>query len=183
MSRTPSAAIGRRICELLLDRKHTQTWLAHRVGVRQPIVSAWINGADISVTDLVDIAAAFKLPVTALCPELGDQVAHLLTAIREVDPSRNGTANAPDAEARYRRRNALVYRLMAAALTLGWHAGIGFGEIEPGVTWPIVYVDLPAGQVSWHVVPYPQPWDGHTNDEKYQRCFAYVHERDTAATS
>jgi hypothetical protein len=51
--------------------------------------------------------------------------------------------------------------------------------------WPVVYVDSPAGQLSWHlskddldlfphvpVVPADDSraqWDGHTTEEKYER--------------
>lgn len=47
--------------------------------------------------------------------------------------------------------------------------------------WPIVYVETPTGQASWHVSPqdtdlFPHvkfgtdaEWDGHTTDEKYAR--------------
>jgi hypothetical protein len=50
--------------------------------------------------------------------------------------------------------------------------------------WPVLYVMLPTGQASWHVSPNDLPifahveqatapdgpaWDGHTNDEKYER--------------
>lgn len=47
--------------------------------------------------------------------------------------------------------------------------------------WPIVYIDLPTGQVSWHISPedwwvcaniprrHGAIWDGHSTDEKYGR--------------
>lgn len=61
--------------------------------------------------------------------------------------------------------------------------------------WAIVYIDLPANQVSWHIAPAdldlfthvdsyaPLPgqaiWDGHTTEEKYNRLeFATAAEAD-----
>lgn len=47
--------------------------------------------------------------------------------------------------------------------------------------WPVVYVELPTGQASWHISPddwwifacvprkHGAPWDGHTTEDKYQR--------------
>lgn len=48
--------------------------------------------------------------------------------------------------------------------------------------WPIVYLETPAGQLSWHIAAcdvelFPalptvtgrNPWDGHDTDEKYRR--------------
>jgi hypothetical protein len=59
-----------------------------------------------------------------------------------------------------------------------------FGADPHAPDWPVLYVDLPTGQASWHVSPADLPifkwvdsvtspagpaWDGHTNDEKYDR--------------
>lgn len=35
--------------------------------------------------------------------------------------------------------------------------------------WPVLYIDLPSGQVSWHMPAYPGRWDQHTTQEKYDR--------------
>lgn len=48
--------------------------------------------------------------------------------------------------------------------------------------WPIIYIDTPSGQLSWHIsendldlfghVPWSNEsglWDGHTTEEKYER--------------
>ncbi len=66
------------------------------------------------------------------------------------------------------------------AVVMGWRVGMARheGEWEDDWRW-IVYIDLPAGQVSWHIhdserewfnLPdYPGVWDGHTTEEKYAR--------------
>lgn len=89
----------------------------------------------------------------------------------------NGTpaGNAPDpASAVYRERAHLVAHL--AAVYPSW---LGVDEAEP--EWPVVYVDTPEGQLSWHIAPGDlglfahvqrddgAVWDGHTTAEKYAR--------------
>lgn len=78
----------------------------------------------------------------------------------------------------YAERNKLV-----AALSKIFPASV---ERHEGEDWEddwrnVVYIDLPTGQASWHIhdsevkffehLPFGEgrKWDGHTNDEKYQR--------------
>lgn len=92
---------------------------------------------------------------------VGDFVSQLLTEIEAAD-----TAGA------YEERNRHVYELLAVAAQSGWPHGIRIDPADP--EWPVVYVELPvAGQVSWHVPQYADPWDGHTTDEKYERAARY----------
>ena len=86
----------------------------------------------------------------------------------------------------YRERDRLVALVAHMARGFGWNAGLGrhvdkLGEPPWEDDWRnIVFIDMPAGQVSWHVhdsemhlfeglPPYPDPWDGHTTAEKYDR--------------
>jgi hypothetical protein len=85
-----------------------------------------------------------------------------------------------DKNAAYQERDQLVALL--AALYPSWlgrdlSAGEGWGNV--------VYVDLPTGQVSWHVHDSEMPlfrhvsplggtWDGHSTDEKYARVQALI---------
>lgn len=86
---------------------------------------------------------------------------------------------APTLDAAYRERNALVAGLIRVG---GFRAEIVMAPDTEG--WWIVYVETPAGQLSWHVSPddmdlfsdwpvafgtHRSPWDGHTTDEKYRR--------------
>jgi hypothetical protein len=75
----------------------------------------------------------------------------------------------------YRERNAVV-----AALVRLFPDGGYLSSEEGDDEWRIYYVDLPTGQVSWHVGredwdlfagigPYRREWDGHDTDEKYRR--------------
>jgi len=77
----------------------------------------------------------------------------------------------------YWERNQLVLAL--TKLYKSW------SSIEPQEPeWLIIFIELPTGQVSWHVpkaeydqyfshLPVePNVWDGHTTEEKYDRLRA-----------
>jgi len=82
-------------------------------------------------------------------------------------------------------RDKLVALVARMALELGFFAGIGKHEDKPGEVWEddwrnIIFIDLPTGQVSWHIhdselpmfdfLPeYKKKWDGHDTEEKYRR--------------
>jgi hypothetical protein len=81
----------------------------------------------------------------------------------------------PEVDNAYRERNQLVAALIRLT---DWPAWAGFDAGAPGYT--VVYVESPAGQLSWHVRddeldqfgPLPLlagKWDGHTTREKYER--------------
>lgn len=85
----------------------------------------------------------------------------------------------------YNERNMVVVGLAKLALHLNYKAGIGKHEPAGAPDWDpewlnVVYVDLPSGQVSWHVhddemylfdflPPYEGKWDGHSTSLKYNR--------------
>lgn len=85
-------------------------------------------------------------------------------------------------DAAYVERNKCVALIARMAVALGLDAGLGRHE---GEDWEddwrnIVFVDLPSGQVSWHIHDsdlgwfeflgqYKGVWDGHSTEEKYQR--------------
>ena len=66
----------------------------------------------------------------------------------------------------------LVFLALAYATQLGFAAGVRIDPAEP--TWPTVYIELPTGQVSWHMPEHPTAWDGHDTTEKYRRVREYV---------
>lgn len=88
-------------------------------------------------------------------------------------------------DAAYTERDKCLVLIALMAQRLGIKTGIGLHVDKPGETWDadwrtILFIDLPAGQVSWHihdgearwfyfVGAYDGEWDGHTTDEKYQR--------------
>lgn len=92
----------------------------------------------------------------------------------------------------FRERAALV-----AFLTNIYPASIAYNDPdEPD--WPVVYVETPEGQLSWHIheddldlfngvdirrgADAPA-WDGHSTDEKYQRLSRLNPWKDCAPTA
>ncbi len=86
-------------------------------------------------------------------------------------------------EEAYFDRNQLALAFARMALRAGWTAGLG---VEPEDSdWPVLYVDTPEGQISWHLPAsevdletwpnYPGSWDGHDVDQKRRRLAALIH--------
>lgn len=83
----------------------------------------------------------------------------------------------------YAERAQCVVALARAARAMGLR--VGFGEDPKEPSWPVLFIDLPSGQVSWHfsaddratlapdIGRYDGVWDGHTTDEKYARLAAW----------
>jgi hypothetical protein len=81
----------------------------------------------------------------------------------------------------YWERNQLV-----AALSRWYPSYVTLApDTLPDENWHIVFIETPAGQLSWHVhasemghfahlddIAPGRPWDGHTTDEKYERLRA-----------
>ena len=76
----------------------------------------------------------------------------------------------------YFDRNQAVQLLAKYAMQAGHTVGWNDNPDEP--SWPILLIDLPEGQVSWHIPqaevvltapPYIGQWDGHTVVEKRRR--------------
>ncbi|AGB41081.1 hypothetical protein Halha_1132 [Halobacteroides halobius DSM 5150] len=72
----------------------------------------------------------------------------------------------------YEARNKAVLRAMSLALEKGYEAGIRMDYTKP--EYPVVYIELPTGQVSWHLPEHRKEWDGHTTEEKYNRIEQYL---------
>lgn len=79
----------------------------------------------------------------------------------------------------YRDRNLAVLALARLAIKSGHRAGLRDRDSD----WPIVTIDLPTGQVTWHIpraeappdLPdYPDEWDGHNLAQKQERVRAFA---------
>jgi hypothetical protein len=79
----------------------------------------------------------------------------------------------------YVDRNLGVQVLALLAMRQGYRIGIRNREDD----WPILYVDLPTGQVSWHIPKdeivaffpdYPGEWDSHDLKEKRDRLRRFL---------
>ena len=87
----------------------------------------------------------------------------------------------------YAERDKCVYAVAALAEKLGYPVGMA-KHPDNDVDWDddwmnIVSIELPTGQVTWHIhddeMPYFErfpkignQWDGHSTEEKYQRVLA-----------
>lgn len=69
-------------------------------------------------------------------------------------------------------RYGLVWQALALAVECGIAAGVRIDPAEP--EWPVVYIDLPTGQTSWHMPQFANEWDGHDTTEKYRRVREFV---------
>lgn len=88
-------------------------------------------------------------------------IANLLLQIEIEDVKRN-----------YPVRNKLIYAAVTNAQFFGMEAGF---RIDPNEEeWPVAYIELPTGQVSWHLPRHVKEWDGHTTEEKYRRIHDYA---------
>lgn len=72
----------------------------------------------------------------------------------------------------YAARNILIYEALPIALHAGLKAGIRIDLNEPD--WPVIYIELPTGQITYHVEPHPISWDGHTTPEKIARVRSFI---------
>ncbi len=98
----------------------------------------------------------------------GGMVSMYLDMAAEADPSNPANSVADDEiQERYAERNRCIWMALAFAAGAGWSCGVKIDPIE--ADWPIVFIDLPTGQVSWHMPAYPRDWDGHTVEQKYDR--------------
>lgn len=85
----------------------------------------------------------------------------------------------------YFDRNQAVMALAKLALRQGFKTGLRIDPNEPD--WPVLMIDLPSGQVGWHLPKheiygtwpeYTQEWDGHTVTEKRRRLERFLRDDD-----
>lgn len=96
-------------------------------------------------------------------PSYGDQLrlAVILSAVRQADEVKD-----------YELRNKGILTAMVTCLAIGYPAGVRFDPQEP--EWPVVYMELPTGQISYHIPQFPEAWDNHTVEEKNARLESFV---------
>lgn len=91
----------------------------------------------------------------------------------------------------YHERDQVVAGFVTLAHALRWPVWLAVHKGEWEDDWRnIVFVQTPYGQMSWHyhdserewfawvglVASPPQPWDGHSTPEKYERLHGMVHD-------
>lgn len=72
----------------------------------------------------------------------------------------------------YKSRNQFIIYALAVSQMLEFQSGVRFDSTEP--EWPVVFIELPTGQISWHIQQHAIAWDGHSTDEKYNRIKQYI---------
>ena len=71
----------------------------------------------------------------------------------------------------YGKRYPLVFLALALAASIDMTCGIRIDLADP--LWPVAFIELPTGQVSWHMPQHVQPWDDHSTPEKLARVRDY----------
>ncbi len=84
------------------------------------------------------------------------------------------TALQADAEQDYDLRNVAVFKALYEAATLGYPTGFEHDELGLAGFQTVAYIELPTGQVSWHMRDHTQEWDMHTVFEKRDRIRNYL---------
>lgn len=159
------------------------------------LVEAFLRERKLSVTDmLAAVAVEYDEPLatvaTVVAATIVEQINDAESAVRADERDRlaefSADEEATGLEVAYGERNRCVYLIVLLAQALGLRVGMGRHIDKEDVPWDdewrnVVYVDLPSGQVSWHIhdsemtwgfdaLPkYPDPWDGHTTSLKYRR--------------
>lgn len=72
----------------------------------------------------------------------------------------------------YDLRESLIYGALRCAKIAGYAVGIRIDPREPD--WPVAFVELPTGQISFHLRQHRRMWDGHTTEEKYKRVDEFL---------
>ena len=76
------------------------------------------------------------------------------------------------ADQEYERRYGLILDAVAEAHRAGLLAGFRCDTDEQ--EWPVAFIELPSGQVSWHLPQHLRPWDEHSTEEKYARIERFL---------
>lgn len=72
----------------------------------------------------------------------------------------------------YDARYPLVIQAASLALRCGYEVGFRIDPDEP--EWPVVFIELPTGQISWHMPQHVNGWDGHDTPTKFERIKEYI---------
>jgi hypothetical protein len=91
------------------------------------------------------------------------------------------TTQSSTLEDAYFDRNQAVMAMAKLAMQQGYEVGLRYDPNEPD--WPVLMIDLPTGQVGWHLPKneitgdwpvYEKNWDQHTLEEKRNRIKNFI---------
>jgi hypothetical protein len=100
----------------------------------------------------------------------------LSTQLHEVIGRIKAFDQAAKVTGQYDERNMLVLLALATAALLGVRHGIDWDQCEDSDMYgfrALVFIELPTGQVSWHLPEWDRGYDGHTTEQKYERIRAW----------
>lgn len=113
-----------------------------------------------------------------------DPAAHVETQLRtwlgKLAAEDAALEHTPDANGGWASRNELVRLVVRDARLVGFRAGYATDPDGHEGFRSVAWVELPTGQVSWHLPDFPHEtdpswvWDGHTRKEKADRIAAYL---------
>ena len=106
----------------------------------------------------------------------------VLKKIYNIDPSRSGNWFSDNQEQMYDLRNVLVKKAVVLAIDAGYKAGyVMHSPLEDLISgvwepeWSVVaIIELPTGQVSWHLDSRGLKYDGHRDCQKWGRVIEYI---------
>lgn len=98
-------------------------------------------------------------------------LATLLELLVSLDEKAEGEEDPAERAQLYARRNRILLRAWMLAGTCGYPTGVG---VDMECDWPVLYMELPTGQVSYHIPPHSAPWDGHTKETANERIARFV---------
>ena len=101
------------------------------------------------------------------------ELAKKLLEIQLQDQEATSAKNSANVQAvHYENRAFFVYEAIALALQSGYKAGFRIDPKEP--EWPVAFIELPTGQISYHLAQHNAAWDGHTTEQKRLRLLEFV---------
>jgi hypothetical protein len=96
----------------------------------------------------------------------------LLKIQRQDDEATNPDYGTERQSIHYDNRAFFLMEAISLAHQCGYKAGI---RIDPDdLNWPVVFIELPTGQISYHIKQHSIPWDGHTTEQKCLRLLSHV---------
>ena len=80
-----------------------------------------------------------------------------------------------EADQEYEKRTQLVYQALALAAQIGYKCGIRYDSDEENAgQWPVVAIQLPTGEVSWHCKATDLAFDGYATKTKFERIKTFL---------
>lgn len=165
-----------------LYQKNKESGAVEQVGwqMNKPSFERWQRQMNTAYADLPeeekqsDCDEAHKI-LSLVAPYLRSKI-HTSDLLTLPEQLANHLHNLVKYDKQYDVRYGLVISAFYKAWALGYKVGIRFDANEP--EWPVIFIELPTGQISYHMPPHHCVWDGHTSEEKLARIREFLGEND-----